>query len=71
MPILPIRDDSLLQNGVYYKNIPSNLAEALKKLTFKPKVIKFTDNGLYLITDGESQNYYFRFSSVRLNRFEE
>ena len=21
--------------------------------------IKFTDNGLYLITDGESQNYYF------------
>ena len=56
------------KNGVYYKNIPSNLAEALKKLTFKPKVIKFTDNGLYLITDGESQNYYFRFSSVRLNR---
>ena len=54
--------------GVYYKNIPSNLAEALKKLTFKPKVIKFTDNGLYLITDGESQNYYFRFLSVRLNR---
>lgn len=47
------------KNGVYYKNIPSNLAEALKKLTFKPKVIKFTDNGLYLITDGESQNYYF------------
>lgn len=52
------------KNGVYYKNIPSNLAEALKKLTFKPKVIKFTDNGLYLITDGESQNYYFRFLSV-------
>ena len=52
------------KNGVYYKNIPSNLAEALKKLTFKPKVIKFTDNGLYLITDGESQNYYFRFFSV-------
>ena len=47
------------KNGVYYKNIPSNLAEALKKLTFKPKIIKFTDNGLYLITDGESQNYYF------------
>lgn len=47
------------KDGVYYKNIPSNLAEALKKLTFKPKVIKFTDNGLYLITDGESQNYYF------------
>ena len=56
------------KNGVYNKNIPYNLAEALKKLTFKPKVIKFTDNGLYLITDGESQNYYFRFSSVRLNR---
>ena len=56
------------KNGVYYKNIPSNLAEALKKLTFKPKVIKFTDNGLYLITDGESQNYYFRFLSVWPNR---
>lgn len=47
------------KHGVYYRNIPSNLAEALKKLTFKPKVIKFTDNGLYLITDGESQYWYF------------
>ena len=47
------------KDGVYYKNIPSNLAEALKELTFKPKVVKFTDNGLYLITDGESQKHYF------------
>ena len=40
MPILPIYGMiACCKNGVYYKNIPSNLAEALKKLTFKPKVI--------------------------------
>ena len=45
--------------GVYYHYIPSNLAKKLKQLKFKPKVVKFTDNGLFLVTDGISQYDYF------------
>lgn len=45
--------------GVYYDNIPSNLAGFLHNLTFKPIVIKFTDNGQYLITDGISRYEYY------------
>lgn len=47
------------ESGVYYKNIPSNLAKCLPHLTFKPQVIKFTDNGFFLITDGVSKYEYY------------
>lgn len=45
-------------SGVYYKNIPLNVAEQIANLRFAPKVIKFTDNGFFLITDGKSQYIY-------------
>lgn len=45
--------------GVYFEGIPSNLSEALGTLNFKPKYIKFTDNGLYMIFDGITQVRYF------------
>lgn len=45
--------------GVYYKNAPKKLIERLNIVNFLPKVIKFTDNGLLLITDGDKQFDYF------------
>lgn len=45
--------------GVYYKNAPKKLIERLNKVDFLPKVIKFTDNGLLLITDGDKKYDYF------------
>ncbi len=46
-------------NGVYYQNVPSNVIDKIKSLSYIPKVVKFTDDGLYLITDGESAYTYF------------
>ena len=46
-------------NGVYYKNVPSNVIDKIKSLSYIPKVVKFTDDGLYLITDGKSAYTYF------------
>lgn len=45
--------------GIYYKNAPKKLIERLNIINFLPKVIKFTDNGLLLITDGDKQYDYF------------
>ena len=49
-------------NGVLFKGIPKNLAE--KILSFvkdghRPKVVKFTDSGTFLITDGESAHRFY------------
>lgn len=38
-------------NGVYCKNVPSNVYNKLLQLDFQPLHIKFTDLGLYLITE--------------------
>lgn len=43
------------ERGVYLRNVPSTLVDELSKLKFVPRVIKFTDSGLYLITDGKSE----------------
>ncbi len=45
-------------NGVYHQNVPSNVIEKIRSLNYIPKVVKFTDNGLYLITDGDSKFEY-------------
>lgn len=42
------------KNGVYYEGIPSNVEEKLKELDYIPRIVKYTDSGTYLITDGES-----------------
>ncbi len=45
--------------GVYYKDIPTNVETALKEQDFRPKVVKFTDSGTYLITDGDKQRSWY------------
>lgn len=45
--------------GIYYKNAPKKLIEKLNEIDFLPKVIKFTDDGLLLITDGDKKYTYF------------
>jgi len=50
------------KNGVYFKGVPSKLVERLEtflKDGYVPKVVKFTDKGTCLITDGESHYTYF------------
>lgn len=45
--------------GVYYKDIPTNVEEAIKDQDFRPRVVKFTDSGTYLITDGEKKRSWY------------
>ena len=41
------------ERGVYLYNAPKSLRTALDELEFSPRCIKYTDDGDYLITDGE------------------
>ena len=41
------------ERGVYLYNAPKSLRSALDELEFAPRCIKYTDDGDYLITDGE------------------
>lgn len=41
-------------SGVLYHSVPATLAAALRELTWLPRVIKFTDDGDYIITDGHT-----------------
>lgn len=45
--------------GIYYKNAPKKLIDKLNDVKFLPKVIKITDDGLVLITDGDKRYAYF------------
>ena len=45
--------------GVYYQNIPSNVEEAIKEQDFRPRVVKYTDSGTYLITDGDKLRSWY------------
>lgn len=50
------------ENGVYFKNVPSKVVERIEALLDKgyhPKVVKFTDSGTCLVTDGDNQYTYF------------
>lgn len=45
-------------NGVLFKGAPRNVAENILEFVKdgrRPKVVKFTDSGTFLITDGESK----------------
>lgn len=44
--------------GIYYEDIPQNLATQLNDISFIPQSVKFTDEGHYLITDGENTCSY-------------
>ena len=46
------------ERGVYYSNIPTILENKLKSLSWKPKIIKFTDYGTFIVTDGENTYTY-------------
>ena len=45
--------------GVYYKDIPTNVETAIKEQDFHPQIVKFTDSGTYLITDGDKQRSWY------------
>jgi len=45
--------------GIYYKDIPTKVEEGIKKQDFRPKFVKFTDSGTYLITDGDKRRGYY------------
>lgn len=51
------------EKGIYFKNVPPKVYErmvnVLKNKKFKIKVVKFTDAGTCLITDGEKQYAYW------------
>lgn len=47
------------ENGVYYQNIPSNVEEAIKEQKFRPRFVKYTDSGTYLITDGDKLRSWY------------
>ncbi|MBQ4421099.1 MAG: hypothetical protein II878_06090 [Bacteroidales bacterium] len=46
------------ERGVYYSNIPTILENKLKSLSWKPRIIKFTDYGTFIVTDGENTYTY-------------
>ena len=46
------------QKGCYYSNIPTIVEEKIKSVSFVPKVVKFTDSGTVLITDGEKRHAF-------------
>lgn len=47
------------ENGCFYSNIPTNVEQKIKEVSFIPKVVKFTDSGTMLITDGEKKNHFY------------
>ncbi len=50
---------AICKNGIECFNVPTQLVPVLKTLEFEPKVIKFTDDGRYIITDGKSKVEYY------------
>lgn len=46
------------ERGVYYRNLPSNVEQAIHEYHRTPSIIKFTDAGRYAITTSEG---YYRF----------
>lgn len=49
---------AVCKNGVVTHNVPAMLVEALKTINFVPRVVKYTVDGRYIITDGRSQVEY-------------
>ena len=49
------------ENGVYCDNVPSTLYELLKTASFKPRYVKFTDDGKYIITNDQTQAWWVFF----------
>lgn len=46
---------AVCKRGVYCHNVPQSMVTELKTLEFEPRMIEFTDDGLYIITDGKSK----------------
>ena len=43
------------ERGIWLKDAPSPVYEALKTINFKPYIVKFHDSGHYIITDGKGK----------------
>ena len=46
------------ENGVLCDNVPSSLFDQLKNLEFKPRYVKFTDDGKYILTNDLTQAFW-------------
>ena len=42
-------------NGVYCNNVPSSVYYKLLQIDFLPLIVKYTDSGLYLITERDKK----------------
>lgn len=49
----------ICSQGVYYRNIPTNVEEKIKSCKVKPDHIRFTDSGTFLITYENGNNYKY------------
>lgn len=49
---------AICKNGIVCHNVPAPVVQALKTLEFEAKVIKYTDDGRYIITDNKSKVEY-------------
>lgn len=47
------------EHGVSYKNIPSKVLEKMKELEGNPQVVRFTDSGTCLVTDGVKKYTFY------------
>lgn len=53
-----ITNDAMLvccERGVFYENVPTKVVEVIQQLPGIPRIVKFTDSGTCLVTDGKSQ----------------
>ena len=49
---------AICENGIYFENLPSNIAFKLRYVDFIPTKIKFSDNGFYVITNDDGKFEY-------------
>lgn len=47
------------EKGIYFEGAPHNLVKKVQSLTYVPKYIKFTDDGIYFLSDGKDKYEYF------------
>lgn len=47
------------ERGIVGSLVPSSVIDVIKEMSYMPKVIKFSQSGHYLITNGDSAYYYW------------
>jgi hypothetical protein len=47
------------EDGIYFRNIPSNMADTLQAVSWLPRVAKFNLHGAFFFADGSGSRYQF------------